>query len=117
MSVKTILGYDIQPGISPEEYERWLSEVHAPDLLANPHLDRIVFNKVLRPVRQASGGTAGVPEGYTFYRIAEMHFADEAAYEKYLQWFDEHPIPPERGPATRTDFKFYLVTESTEVIR
>jgi hypothetical protein len=23
-----------------------------------------------------------------FYRIAEMHFADEAAYERYLRWFD-----------------------------
>ncbi len=58
MTVKTILGYEIAEGVSPEEYERWLFEVHAPDLLANPHLDRIVFNKVLRPVRQASGGTA-----------------------------------------------------------
>ncbi len=80
MTVKTILGYQIQPGVTPEEYEQWLFEVHAPDLLANPHLDRIVFNKVLRPVRQASGGSAVVPEGLTFYRIAEMHYADEEAY-------------------------------------
>ena len=117
MTIKTILGYEILPGVSPEEYERWLFEVHAPDLLANPHLDRIVFNKVLRPVRQASGGTAAVPEGLTFYRIAEMHYADEAAYQAYLDWFAEHPIPAERGPAGRTDFRFYLVTESTEVSR
>lgn len=80
MSIKTILGYDIQPGVSPQEYESWLFDVHAPDLLANPHLDRIVFNKVLEPVRQASGGTAAVPAGQTFYRIAEMHYTDEAAY-------------------------------------
>ncbi len=117
MSIKTILGYEIQPGVSPEEYEEWLFDVHAPDLLANPYLDRIVFNKVLRPVRQASGATTDVPVGYTFYRIAEMHYADEAAYENYLAWFREHPIPAERGPAGRTDFKFYLVTESTEVTR
>lgn len=58
MPLKTILGYDIVPGVSSEEYEKWLFEVHAPDLLANPYLDRIVFNKVLRPVTQASGGTA-----------------------------------------------------------
>ncbi len=111
MSVKTILGYEIQPGVTPEDYERWLFDVHAPDLLANPHLDRIVFNKVLRPVRQASGGSATVPEGLSFYRIAEMHYA------KYLEWFQDNPIPAERGPAGRTDFKFYLVTESTEVTR
>ncbi len=117
MSITTILGYEIQPGVSPEEYETWLFDVHAPDLLANPHLDRIVFNKVLRPVRQASGGSASVPEGYSFYRIAEMHYADEAAYQAYLDWFVDHPIPAERGPAGRTDFKFYVVTESTEVTR
>ena len=117
MSIKTILGYEIQPGVTPEEYEKWLFDVHAPDLLANPYLDRIVFNKVLRPVRQASGGTADVPEGLSFYRIAEMQYADEAAYEAYLQWFAEHPLPPERGPGGRTDFRFYLVTESTEVTR
>ncbi|MGS2617920.1 EthD domain-containing protein [Micromonospora sp. LZ34] len=115
--IKTILGYEIEEGVSPEEYERWLFDVHAPDLLANPYLDRIVFNKVLRPVRQASGGTASVPEGYTFYRIAEMYYADEEAYANYLRWFEEHPLPAERGPAGRTKFKFYLVTDSTEVNR
>ena len=117
MTVKTILGYDIVPGVSPEEYEKWLFEVHAPDLLANPYLDRIVFNKVLRPVTQASGGTADVSTGYSFYRIAEMHYADEEAYRKYLEWFAANPLPAERGPGGRTDFKFYLVTESTEVTR
>lgn len=115
--MKTVLGYDIVEGVSEQDYERWLFEVHAPDLLANPHLDRLVFNKVLRPVRSASGGSATVPEGQNFYRIAEMHYADEAAYQAYLDWFADHPIPPERGPAGRTDFKFYLVTESVEVTR
>ena len=117
MTIKAILGYDIVPGVAPADYERWLFEVHAPDLLANPYLDRLVFNKVLRPVREASGGTAAVAEGYSFYRIAEMHFADERAYERYRAWFDDHPLPAERGPSGRTAFKFYLVTESTEVTR
>lgn len=117
MSIKTILGYDIVPGVNPEDYEQWLFDVHAPDLMANPHLDRLVFNKVLRPVTQASGGSADVPVGYRFYRIAEMHFADEQAYQAYLEWFADHPIPADRGPAGRTDFKFYLLTESTEVTR
>jgi hypothetical protein len=115
--IKTVLAYDVVEGVSHEEYERWLFDVHAPDLLANPHLDRIVFNKVLRPVRQASGGTAAVPEGTTYYRIAEMHYADEQEYQAYLDWFVEHPLQVERGPAGRTAFRFYLVTESTEVTR
>ena len=117
MTLKTIVGYEIVPGVSAEEYERWLFEVHAPDLLANPHLDRIVFNKVLRPVRSASGGTAVVPDGVSLYRVAEMHYADEAAYQRYLEWFELHPIPAERGPAGRTDFRFYVVAESVEVTR
>lgn len=115
--IKTILGYDIVAGVSEEDYERWLFDVHAPDLLANPHLDRIVFNKVLRPVSQTSGGAAQVGENQMFYRIAEMHFADEAAYAAYLAWFDHHPIPVERGPAGRTAFRFYVVADTTEVER
>ncbi len=115
--IKTVLGYDVEEGVSEGEYEKWLFEVHAPDLLANPHLDRIVFNKVDRPVRQASGGTADIPEGYSFYRIAEMHFADEAAYAAYQAWFKEHPIPVDRGPGGRTRFKFYVVVTPQEVTR
>ena len=115
--IKAILGYDIEPGVSAEEYEQWLFEVHAPDLLANPHLDRLVFNKVLRPVTTASGGTADIPASATFYRIAEMHFADEDAYAAYRAWFDQHPLPAERGPAGRTAFRFYLITEETVVDR
>ena len=115
--IKTILGYDIVEGVSAEEYERWLFEIHAPDLLANPYIERIVFNKVLRPVTTTSGGAASVGTTQTYYRIAEMHFADEEAYANYLKWFDDHPIPPERGPAGRTAFRFYVVAEPTVVER
>ena len=114
---KTILGYDIEDGVTEEEYERWLFEVHAPDLLANPHLDRIIFNKVEGQVTSASGGTADIPQGQSFYRIAEMHFADEAAYRAYREWFADHPIPLERGPAGRTRFTFYVTATPTEVTR
>lgn len=115
--IKTVLGYDIEPGVLEEEYERWLFEVHAPDILANPHVDKLVFNKVLRPVGASSGGAVQIENGLSFYRIAEMHFADEEAYAAYLKWFDENRIPPERSPAGRTAFRFYLVTEVTEVDR
>lgn len=114
--IKTILGYDIEPGVTEQEYEDWLFNVHAPDILANPYVDRLVFNKVLRPVRSTSGHT-DVPEGMSFYRIAEMHFADEAAYDRYLQWFVEHPVSPERSPAGRTSFKFYLLATTQQVDR
>jgi hypothetical protein len=115
--IKAILGYELEPGMTPETYEQWLFEIHAPDLMANPHLDRIIFNKVLRPVTSASGGTAAIPPSQSFYRIAEMHFADEDAYTAYRAWFDDHPLPAERGPAGRTAFKFYLITAPTVVER
>jgi len=115
--IKALLGYDIVEGVSEEEYERWLFEVHAPDLLANPHLDRLVFNRILRPVTSASGGTAAIPPSQLFYRIAEMHFADEDAYAAYRAWFAEHPLAAERGPGGRTDFRFYLIADSVTVER
>lgn len=114
---KTILGYVIEDGVTEEEYEKWLFEIHAPDLLANPYLDRIIFNKVQGRVTSASGGTADIPEGEMFYRIAEMQFADEAAYGAYRDWFTNNPIPIERGPAGRTRFKFYVTATPTEVTR
>jgi hypothetical protein len=115
--IKTLIGYDIEPGVTVEEYERWLHEVHIPDLLTNPYLSRLVFNTVIRPVTQTSGGAASVEGGLTFYRIAEMHFEDMRAYEQYQAWFREHPIPAHRGPAGRTAFRFYLLADSFEATR
>lgn len=115
--IKALIGYDIEPGVSVEEYERWLHEVHIPDLLANPHLERLVLNTVLGPVTQTSGGAATVEGGLTFYRIAELHFADLAAYEAYQAWFREHPLPVGRGPRGRTAFRFYLLAESEAFTR
>jgi hypothetical protein len=115
--IKAILGYDIIDGVSIEEYERWIWDVHVPDLLANPFVDRLVFNTVIRPITATSSGSATTPDPQTFYRIAELHFADHDAYESYLQWFEENPIPPERGPAGRTQFRFYVLTDSVQAER
>ena len=115
--VKAILGYDILEGVSLEDYERWIWDVHVPDLLANPFLDRLVFNTVVRPITATSSGSSTAEDPQTFYRIAELHFGDHDAYASYLQWFVDNPIPPERGPAGRTDFRFYVLTDSVEATR
>ena len=49
--VKAILGYDIMPGMTEEEYENWLREAHIPDLSKVPGLKKIVFNTVKGVVR------------------------------------------------------------------
>ena len=116
-TVKAILGYDIVEGVSVEDYERWLADIHFPDLLANPHLDRMVANDIVRPITATSAGTGTTAEPTMFYRIVELHFADHDAYRRYLEWFEQNPIDPARGPAGRTDFGFYVLADSSVVDR
>ena len=103
--VKAILGYDIMPGMTVESYEKWLREIHLPDLARIPGLRKVVFNTV-----------KGVARGdTTFYRIAELHYDSMEAFEKAKKWQEENPVSVERGPEGKTDFKFYVVCESEEV--
>lgn len=115
--IKCLVGYTLVDGVSPQEYDEWLWKIHTPDLLANPYIDRIVYNTVLEPVRTASGDTMQLPESLPLYRIAEMHFRDRQAYENYRAWFKDHPIPVERGPKGRTNFRFYLLATVDEATR
>jgi hypothetical protein len=102
--VKAILGYDIMPGLSVEEYERWLREIHIPDLSRIPGLKKIVLNTV-----------KGIVKGHiTFYRIAELHYENMDVYKKAMKWRDENPVSEERSPKGKTDFKFYVVCETEE---
>ena len=115
--VKAILGYDIVAGVDVEEYERWIWDIHVPDLLANPHVDRLVFNTVVESVDSTSAGTTTVTDEEPMYRVAELHFADMEAYRSYRDWFVDHPIPVERSPQGRTEFRFYVLTDSVTATR
>ena len=103
--VKAILGYDIVPGISEEEYDKWLREIHLPDLSRIPGLRKVVFNTV-------KGTVMGEK---TFYRIAELHYDSMEAFETARQWRERNPVPAERAPTGKTDFKFYVICETEEV--
>jgi hypothetical protein len=103
--VKAILGYDIMPGMTVDAYEKWLRDIHLPDLARIPGLRKVVFNTVKGLVR---GQT-------TFYRIAELHYDSMEAFEKAKKWREENPVPAGRSPEGKTDFKFYVVCESEEV--
>lgn len=103
--VKAILGYDIMPGISVDEYERWLREIHLPDLSRIPGLRKVVFNTV-----------KGIVLGETsFYRIAELHYDNMEAFEKAQEWRKQNPVSTQRSSAGKTDFKFYVICETEEV--
>lgn len=103
--VKAILGYDIMPGISADEYERWLREIHLPDLSRIPGLRKVVFNTV-----------KGIVLGETsFYRIAELHYDSMEAFEKAQEWRKQNPVSTERSPNGKTDFQFYVICETEEV--
>jgi uncharacterized protein (TIGR02118 family) len=103
--VKAILGYDIMPGMTVEEYEKWLREVHIPDLSKVPGLKKIVLNTVKGVVM---GNT-------TFYRISELHFESMEDFENAMKWREENPVPEERSPRGKTDFKFYVICETEEI--
>jgi hypothetical protein len=103
--VKAILGYDIVPGMTVSEYEKWLRDIHVPDLCKIPGLKKIVFNTVRNTVMG----------GATFYRISELHFQSMEAFEMAQQWRQEHPVSDERSPTGKTDFKFYVVCETEEI--
>lgn len=115
--IKALVGYTLVDGMTPAQYDKWLWEIHTPDLLANPHLQKIVYNTVLRPIESTSGDTMKLPQSIPLYRVAELHFKDLQAYEAYRGWFKDHPIPLERGPAGRTNFKFYVLTDVAEATR
>lgn len=106
--VKVILGYDIMPGMSVEAYEKWLRDIHVPDLAKIPGLRKIVFNTVKDRVRPDTPAK--------FFRIAELHYDDMAAWEKARDWRVANPVSKERSAEGKTDFKFYLVCDSEEVV-
>ena len=117
LGVRALIGYDIVEGVSVAEYEHWLAEVHYPDLLSNPYLDRLVANHVIRPLPSTLAGTPSTDLREPFYRVVELHFADRDAYDNYLEWFEMNPIEPERGPEGRTDTRFCVLTEGATIDR
>ena len=106
--VKAILGDNIAEGVTEEEYDAWLWDLHYPDLLANPFIE---LDTVVRPITATSAATATARAPVVFDRIAELHFVDHDAYASYLDWFQEHPIPRERSPEGRSEFVFYVLSD------
>ena len=105
--VKAILGYDIVPGMSFEQFEKWFREIHIPDLSKIPGLKKFVINTVKDVVR---------PDVKTkFFRIAELHYESMEAFLKAKKWREENPFPEERSPKGKTDFKFYVICETEEI--
>ena len=117
LGVRALIGYDIVEGVSVADYEHWLAEVHYPDLLSNPYLERLVTNDVIRPIPSTLAGTPSSNEREPFYRVVELHFADRDAYDNYLEWFEMNPINPERGPEGRTETRVCCLTEGATVDR
>ena len=115
--IKAILGYNITQGVSVEEYDSWLWDIHYPDLLANPFIDHVELNAVVRPITSTSAGTGTAKTPVIFDRIAELHFVSHDAYASYLDWFEENPIPRERSPEGRSEFVFYVLTEVKQAER
>ncbi len=103
--IKVILGYQVEPQLTAVEYDRWLYDIHVPDLLANPYLRKVVFNTVVRTLRGDQN----------FYRISELHYDDLSSYEQARAWSEANPVPAERGPQGRTHFLFTCLCDVVEI--
>lgn len=103
--VKVVLGYRVMQGLTDEEYDRWLYDIHVPDLLLNPYLKKIIFNTV----QETTMGDLGL------YRVSELHYEDMDGYRASVAWREANPVAEERTPAGRSDFVFSVVTEVDEI--
>lgn len=112
-----LLAYDVCDALTTEEYDRWLFDVHYHDLMANPCLDKIILHTVNADKKAVLSSGATVENQFEFYRLAELHFKDYAAYDSYIAWFQQHIVPPSRTPAGKSAFKFYLLAESESILR
>lgn len=106
-----LIAYDVREPLSKQEHAAWLRE-HMHDLMANPWLDKIIWHTACAD-KKAMLPSSSVE----FYRLEEMHFQDYAAYKSYLSWFkDQPPILPPRTPAGKSNFHFYLLSESETIL-
>jgi hypothetical protein len=104
--VRLVFAYTLRPGIDPDEFERWLYDIHVPDLLKNPYIKRLVLNRVI-----------AAPEGEParYYRTAEQHFDDEETYRRSQEWRRQHPVPESRSAAPLIEIDFRVVCAGEEV--
>lgn len=112
-----LLAYDVCAPLTEDEYNKWLFDVHYHDLMANPHLDKIVLHTVCKDKRAKLSSGASVDNKVEFFRLAELHFRDHVAYTSYIAWFQANVIPPPRTPVGKSAFKFYLLSESESILR
>eukprot|EP00416_Gambierdiscus_australes_P037543 CAMPEP_0171106772 /NCGR_PEP_ID=MMETSP0766_2-20121228/65502_1 /TAXON_ID=439317 /ORGANISM="Gambierdiscus australes, Strain CAWD 149" /LENGTH=177 /DNA_ID=CAMNT_0011567949 /DNA_START=38 /DNA_END=571 /DNA_ORIENTATION=+ len=112
-----LLAYDVCEPLSEEEYDKWLFDIHYHDLMANPHLEKIVLHTVRKDKRARLSSGATVKNEIEFFRLAELYFADHASYDKYVEWFQANAVPPPRTPVGKSAFKFYLLSERSSIVR
>ncbi len=103
--VKVLMGYDLAPGCSEARHDRWLREIHLPDMLRVPGLQGIFLNTT----RQVVFGDN--PPGY----IAEMHYPDMDTYLTARNWIRKNPFPLASLPKGKIEIKFMLVCESDDL--
>lgn len=100
---KFVALWNIKPGVSEDEFERWYRDRHIGDARRIPGLVRYTVN------RRSDGAAADA----RYYRMAELCFADEASFEKAFaspEW--KHAFEDAQGYiADHLRMKF----ESTEI--
>jgi len=116
-AVVGLLAYDVCKPLTEEQYDRWLFDEHYHDLMANPHLEKLVLHTVSRDKKAKLSSGATIENKVGFYRLCELHFRNQAAYDSYIEWFKTNVIPQERTPAGKSAFQFYHLSEFETISR
>jgi len=116
-AVVGLLAYDVCKPLTEEQYDRWLFDEHYHDLMANPHLEKLVLHTVSKDKKAKLSSGATIENKVGFYRLCELHFRNQAAYDSYIEWFKTNVIPQERTPAGKSAFQFYHLSEFETISR
>ena len=100
--VKVLMGYDLAQGFSEDEHDRWLQEVHLPDMAKVPGLERVILNRT---------GQIVIGDDLPKY-IAELHYTDMNTYLVARSWIKRNPFPTDSQPDGRIEIKYMFICES-----
>lgn len=97
-----LLAYDLAPGVSPAEHDRWLKKTHLPDIRRVPGLAEVSLNRTRRVVLGP-----GAP-GY----VSELIYPDLETYLAARDWIKHHPFSDDSQPQGLLDIKFMILCEA-----
>lgn len=103
--IKVLMGYDLAPGVSAGDHDRWLREIHLADMARVPGLERVVLNRTEKAV---------IGEDPPQF-VAELHYPDLETYLAARRWIARNPFPKASRPDGVIAVRFMILCDSDEL--